>query len=139
MSPELAESITLGIAASWMVYLYRSREAGRVVLFSALYLGLPAIALGIQAAGLINAIEPAKWIVVTTNAAITAAMIASTRHVTNPTIQALIRVEADRIRKAMVVTQNKENERDERIEVRGKVYAIAALLYQDVEPLRLAP
>lgn len=50
MSPELAESITLAIASGWMLHLYRSQEAGRVVLFSALYLGLPAIALGVQAA-----------------------------------------------------------------------------------------
>jgi hypothetical protein len=136
MSPDLAEAITLAIASGWMLHLYRSQEAGRVVLFSALYLGLPAIALGIQAAGLLEIIEPAKWVVVTVNAALTAAMISSTRHRTHPTVLALARVEEERIREARQADRRSQ-EREERAEVRGRVYALAALC-EGHEPLHIA-
>ena len=136
MSPELIESITLSVAAGWMLYLYHHRRAGRALLFAALYLAFPAVGLGIQAAGLWSMVETAKWFVVTTNVAITVAMIVTTRNETSPLIRALANVEAARVLEAMQLRAKAAEAAAHRAELRGAVYCLVALRQSTTEPLQ---
>ena len=117
MSPEAAESAILAVAAAWNVHLYRHRQAGRVPLFAALYLALPSIALGMQAAGYDVSATPVKWAAVAVAAVLTATMIASTRLSTSPEIRALVDAEKER----------------RRVDLRARAYALAEVVLANPE------
>lgn len=111
-TPELAQSLVLAVASGWMAWLWRSRAAGLVALFGALYLALPAAALLGQALGVpAGDLVPWKWSSVALTGALTAAMVAATRDAGAPVAAALRLAERERAA----------------AELRGRAYALAEL------------
>lgn len=116
MTPELAESAVLAVAASWMGWLWWRRAAGVVAAFGSLYLALPSMALGLEAAGAaVASIEPVEWASVAVTASLTASMVVATRRAESPVAVAL-RV-AERERRAA--------------ELRGRAHVLAELVLRD--------
>ena len=98
MAPEAVESIILAVAAGWCLYLHGHRRAGALPLFAALYLGVPAVGLGLQEMGWVELAEVGKWIVVGVNALITTTMIATTSRADSGVVRALVDAERERQR-----------------------------------------
>ena len=128
MSPELAQSVILGTAACWMANLAWKRAAGRPLWFAALYLAVPSVALGLQAAQVVASVEPGKWASVLITGPLTVAMIATTRPITSPLVQALARAEAQRAQEAARRAVARAAAREERAQLRGETWALAGLL-----------
>lgn len=116
VTPELAQSAVLALAASWMGWLWWRRSAGLVAAFGAAYLALPAGALGLEAAGAaVTSIEPVEWVSVAVTATLTGAMVAATRRAESPLALALRVAERERVA----------------AELRGRAYALAELVLRD--------
>ena len=112
-SPELAESVLLAAAACWMAYLAgRESPRPRALLFAALYLAVPSVGLGLQAAGLVAVVEAGKWAAVLVNGGLLASMVLSTRRGDSPTVKALVTAEREIQRRVL----------------RDRAYALAAVV-----------
>jgi hypothetical protein len=113
MTPELARSAVLAVAASWMAWLWWRRAAGLVAAFGSLYLALLSLALVLEATGAaVSALEPVEWASVGVTAALTASMVVATRGAESPMAIALRIAERER----------------QAAELRGRAYALAALV-----------
>lgn len=116
MTPELAQSAVLAVAASWMAWMWASRAAGVVAAFGAAYLALPALALAGEALGVASVdIEPVQWGSVGVTLCLTVAMLVATRHAESPLSVALRLAERER----------------HAAELRGRAYALAGILLRD--------
>ena len=132
MSAEAVQSIILAAGAGWFAWLHVKRKSGPPALFAALYLAFPALGLACQSVGLLSLVEPGKWASVAVTGLLTAAFVVTTYPRSSPYTQALANVE--RLRQAEWAREDAERaarERAaaiERAELRGRAYAVAALL-----------
>lgn len=118
LSPQLAESFVLAVAVSWCVLLHRRRQAGRVTLFMALYLALPAVGLFCQGLGFVTVTDTLNWLTVIGNASLTATFIASTRHADSEVVHAMVTAERNIVAR----------------EARVRAYTLAAVVLRDLPP-----
>lgn len=93
-SPEFVESLTLGVATSWMIRLYM-RVGLKALLFSASYLLFPAVGLMLEAADALPVqIETVKWVATIVNIVLTIAFIRLTWHEESSTSLLLTEIHA---------------------------------------------
>jgi hypothetical protein len=118
ITPQLVESFILTVAVGWCLFLHRRRQAGRVTLFMAVYLGLPAAGLFCQAMGYTALINSANWTVVLGNAIITALFIRSTYHAESDVLH------------GMVLAENRMIAREARV----RAYTLATIVLRNLPP-----
>ena len=125
---ELAQSLILMVGTTCFAEWVR-RKAGPPAIFAALYLVFPAVGLAFQAAGVVNLVEPGKWASVVVTGAITAALVAETVKARSTIGQAIIAAQRDEwVREDAERATRERDAAVERAELRGRAYAVAALL-----------
>lgn len=97
VSPELAESLVLGVAALWFFHLYFVRRAGMVPIFASVYLAIPSIGLGLQSFGFDIVAGPFKWVAVICNLLITVILIEETSKPDSTIVRAFVEQEDSRL------------------------------------------
>lgn len=131
-SPDLVGSFILLTAAGWMLHLYRNQRAGRLPLFSALFVFFPAVSMFLEWTGFAALHEVSAWVSVGVMGLLTAAMINATRKTEGSVLRSLVAAEVERNK--AVREEWEEEERKQRIILRAKACALAEVASAHLPP-----